>query len=352
MGTRKRFNVLSLFTGAGGLDLGFELSGGFTTRVAVEYQPEFAATLRLNKERGLFPDMRILQGDVRTLDAKEVAASGFPSGQVDLMIGGPPCESFSVRGKRKGSDDARGMLTVEYASWVHDVMPRAFVMENVPRLAKIDGGTFLRKIIRGWEQLGYNVAVEVLRASAYGAATDRQRLIVIGMLETVPSHPSPTHGSVLGLFEDFLLPLNTARTAFAGLPAPNERIEEFPTHHVVVHHTAPIVQRFSMLAEGQQDDIRQRTRLRWDSPAPSLMAGTIRSTRSHIHPSQPRELTNRECARLHGFPDDYLFAGSSTAVCKQIANSVPVPLARGIAEQLYNLLSHSIPLSLAHGEKL
>jgi DNA (cytosine-5)-methyltransferase 1 len=131
-----------------------------------------------------------------------------------------------------------------------------------------------------------------------------------------------------------LAPYVTVRDALKSLPPASVNNPGDPQGHVVVKHTAKVAARFISLRQGQYDNIRKRSKLSYDLPSPALVAGNLSGIRSHIHPEFPRELTNRESARLHGFPDNFMFSGNHAAMGKQIANSVPISLARALANSL------------------
>jgi DNA (cytosine-5)-methyltransferase 1 len=177
------------------------------------------------------------------------------------------------------------------------------------------------------------VTHQILKASDYGAATIRKRLIVVGIKSgPVFAFPNPSHGNPGNLFG--LPQFITAGEALEGLPAPFDSPEIFPTWHQRVNHTQPVIERFAKLLPGEQDKVRKRWRLSLDQPGPSLVAGNLLGIRSHIHPTEPRELTNRESARIHAFPDNFQFFGNYAFVGKQIANSVPIPLARALGQAI------------------
>jgi DNA (cytosine-5)-methyltransferase 1 len=325
------YDLLSLFSGAGALDHAFETAGPFTTRAAVEFQPEFCETLRRNRRLGFLADARVINCDVRTLDRAE-ALKCFPRRAVDGIVGGPPCESFSIRGKKLGRNDDRGTLVFEFARWVEELSPQFFVMENVPPLVTIENGKLFADLLDRFRQSGYTTFWKLLSAADYGAATYRTRVFIVGFQNSAPFvFPEPTHSGAAPAVRGALAPHYTVREALAGLPATNTLPSETPTHHVAVKHTQVVVDRFASLRSGQEDPVRKRTKVHPERPSPSVVAGNLQGTRSHIHPFEPRELTNREVARLHSFPDEFEFAGSPSAVCKQIANSVPIPLARALA---------------------
>jgi DNA (cytosine-5)-methyltransferase 1 len=131
----------------------------------------------------------------------------------------------------------------------------------------------------------------------------------------------------------------TVADALSALPKPNTIREDFPTHHIAVNHTEEVVQRFKKLRPGEQDKKRKRWRVDNEQPSNSLMAGGEGGFVFHIHPTQPRELTSRECARIQGFPDEFKFAGKPLDVAKQIVNAVPIQLGCSIGESIYTSIS-------------
>ena len=333
----RTLSLLSLFSGAGGLDIGFESTGRFETRAAIEVHPKYAETLQRNQASGFLRTAAILNEDITSLDPLETARRYCANGKVDGVIGGPPCEAFSVLGSRRGLSDPRGMLVFEFLRWVAALRPAFCLFENVPRLARLQQGLILDRIKAALEEDGYSVTHDVLNAASFGAPTNRRRLFVLAMRDVSPVLPSPTHGSESA--HKTQKAFVTVSEAFAGLPAPSLTEHDLPTWHRLVRHTPAVTSRFASLSQGQRDNVRKRSRLTLDKPGPTMIAGNHEGVRTHIHPTEPRELTNRETARLHGFSDDYVFAGSRIDVCKQIANSVPIPLAEAIARSIAIQLS-------------
>jgi len=329
--------LLSIFSGAGGLDLGFEMSGHFETLAAIEVQKEFHETLSTNKRNGYLAKAAVISADLRHLDPEEISRTYFPKGEVDGIIGGPPCETFSILGAQRGTSDPRGMLVYDFVRWVTAIKPVFCLMENVPPLEKLANGTVLQELIKELNENGYMVTVGVLNAASFGAPTKRTRFFILGCRHCRIEFPEVTHGG--GSNGRFAVPFRTVSDAFAGLPPPSASEHAFPNWHRQVIHTPAVVRRFAALKPGQRDNIRKRTRIRMDAPSPAVFAGNLKGARTHIHPTEPRELTNRETARLQGFPDDYQFSGGRVAVCKQIANAVPVPLARALAERIAHTLN-------------
>lgn len=319
--------IVSLFSGAGGLDFATELAGRISTLARLELQPEYCDTIRRSEESGLLSKAPLFAEDIRTVAVEDVLAerrAGLPLG----VIGGPPCETFSSMGRKRGLSDPRGMLVMSFADFVDKSDADFFVLENVPALARMSDGAILKELLERFEEQGFAVAFNVLRASDFGAATSRRRLFIVG-IRGGPSFefPAATHAEEPGRS---LKPWVSVGLALAGLPSPSDAGPGVPTGHVRIHHRPAVIERFATVPSGGYDYVRKRSRLALDRPSVSLVAGDLNGTRSHIHPIEDRELTNRECARIQGFPDNYEFAGSRMAVAKQIANAVPVPLGTAI----------------------
>ena len=312
---RRNYDLISLFTGAGGLDYGFESTGRFKTMLAIEHQPEFCETLRDNQERGYLSDAIVIEKDVSCIDPAEACRVIAPDWHPDGVIGGPPCQSFSTMGNRKGLRDHRGAMVFVFLDWVKALKPRFFLMENVPELASVHGGTVCKMLEEGFQSAGYTVAKDILMAADYGAATLRRRLFFVGFIDVSFSFPLPSHAPSGTLFAGrTLLPYVTASEAMACLPLPGSSFPGDLNAHFCVSHTATVSRRFESLKPGSYDRIRKRARLSPNCPGPSLVAGNLNGIRSHIHPTEPRELTNRESARIQGFPDDFNFSGNHAAM--------------------------------------
>ena len=335
--TNQMFSILSLFSGAGALDYGFELSGRFTTRACVELEQLFCQTLRNNQTRGILSEATVLNEDVSKVSKDTICKLHFGGKSPMGIIGGPPCETFSVRGKKRGLLDERGELIFVFMEWVLALKPQFFLMENVPPLARLNEGAVLSELTKIACSGGYAVTHTIINAADFGAPTKRQRLFLIGTRGKVPFvFPEPTHGDSVQLFSK--KPYVTVGDALKGLPPPCWAEPGIPQGHIGVRHTPEVKARFTVLRQGQQDNIRKRTRLHLERPSPTLVAGNLMQIRSHIHPTEPRELTNRESARMHGFPDEFEFFGGHAAMGKQIANSVPIALAQALAKYIANHL--------------
>ena len=323
--------VISLFTGAGGLDLAAEQTGRIRTVARVEMQDEFCETIRLAESAGHFAEAALFAEDLRTVSAEDVIGSAPRSDLPRGVIGGPPCETFSTMGRRRGVDDPRGALVLAFADFVMKCQSDFFVLENVPQLEKSGDGALFRELLARFRDAEYAVSHRVLKAADYGAATVRRRLFIVGVRSNSPySFPEPTHSPDGSVGERWV----GAGAALSGLPKPAAKSPGKPSGHFLVHHTPGVVERFSGIPAGGYDYVRRRSRLTLEDPSVSLVAGNLKGTRSHIHPVEHRELTNRECARIQGFPDNFEFFGSPAAVSKQITNAVPIALGRAIMRSL------------------
>lgn len=318
--TQRPYRVLSLFTGAGGLDLGFE-AAGCETVAAVDLDFEACKTLRHNR-----PEWNVFEGDIR--DYNPVV------GDVDIVIGGPPCQGFSSAGKGDPTDP-RNFLWREYMRVVARVKPRAIVLENVSALTHRRNGDHLSGIMESLEAQGYHFTYGVLNAADYGVPQARRRLIVIGTRDITPSLPEPTHrgqhmtvGSAIDDIKDGFDP---------------------DWNHVPPRHAKHVEERWDRLAPGETDPNYRRARLDPTKPATTIRAGGgygpngdhLAGFHPPIHPHLPRQLTVREAARLQTFPDDWIFKGSKTAQGRQVGNAVPVKLAEAIGKHLVSLLQQA-----------
>jgi DNA (cytosine-5)-methyltransferase 1 len=334
------FRCVSLFSGAGGFDIGFGRGGCFQTIACLDADLDCVATLRANKGKSFHSDPIPAGIHLADLTSPKEALRDYVRERIDVVYGGPPCQSFSVCGKRRGVSDQRGELVWSFLASVKLLKPRAFVLENVPGLATIDSGAVLKKILHSAEKLGYRCWHGKLCAADFGDATVRVRYFIIATNVSArpPAPPMPTHASRLLLGRGAgspktnrsLLPHVTVSEALAGLPPPDGSVNA----HTAVRHHARVAERFALLLPGERDEARRRNRLRADAPSLTLFVGGTKGkkqARTHIHPTEPRELTPRECARLHSFPDSWHFVGPQDSVLTQVANSVPVQLSTAIA---------------------
>lgn len=341
----KLFNAISLFSGAGGLDLGFHNTGLVRSSACYEVNQIFSDTLRANAHRlrvgSCESQPAIYQEDLS--DEAVLDKVRARSTATDIVFGGPPCQSFSIMGKKGGVKDSRGALIYSFEQIVASLKPRCFLFENVPNFASIDSGITARKFIQSFEELGYSTWSGVLCAADFGAFTFRRRFFVIGSLERakmsppVPTHSAQPQDTLPGMG---LEPWRKCGEVFESIDSWLKRGRPL-LNNDAVKHKPEVIERFHALRHGETDRIRKRNRLDPEQPAHSVYVGGVpgkSQARPHIHPYLPRELTPRECAAIQGFPLDWHFAGKSDAVMLQAANAVPVQLAEGLANYLIGML--------------
>ena len=343
--------AISLFSGAGGLDLGAERAG-YAIKASVEYERDAAATLRAN-----FPRSTVLEQNIKTLPAEEVLdAAGLKRGEAELLIGGPPCTPFSKSGywleyKRKGLDPEASLLD-HYLRILAETRPRAFLLENVYGLAyRNHNAPWLESLLTVARDLGYQVAYRVLLAADYGVPQRRQRLFVLGSRAGQPVFPAPTHG---GPHEtrtrwDTSLPLHiSAGEAIGDLASRNELAEEQEAVNGKYGHLLPEIPPgdnylYFTSKRGHPEPIFEWRKRYWSfllkldprQPSPTIQA----QPGPYVGPFhwQNRRLRLPEILRLQTFPDGYKIAGSRRSAQVQVGNAVPPVLAEQVARSLADL---------------
>ena len=340
--SEQKYNVLDLFCGCGGLSLGFE-EAGYNVLLGIDIWEDALKTYAYNHKHSktLCADMSTLRGE----DVKDIIGDN----SVDVIIGGPPCQGFSIAGKRIVNDD-RNKLYKGFVRMVEYFKPKAFVMENVPNILSIGDGAVRETIINDFKSLGYTVETKVLTASDYGVPQNRRRAVFVGL----------TKGNF-----DFDIPMVaekvTTKEALSDLPKQSiedggkysvestsgyqklMRINSIGVYnHEVTQHNEQTVRIISMVPDGgNYKDLPkefQKTRkvhiawTRLNSKRPSITIDT--GHRHHFHYKWNRVPTVRESARIQSFPDDFIFLCSKTSQYKQVGNAVPPLMAKAIAEQL------------------
>lgn len=344
--------VLDLFAGAGGLSRGFHgASPRFRVTRAVENDLAAAATYARNF------------GDVVVVDDVESWLLNNRVPEVDVVLGGPPCQGFSLIGKRDPAD-RRNALWRHYAQAVRLAQPRAFVMENVPAFMRSNEFESFKRFAAA-KLADYDVRAEVLNAADFGAPQVRKRAIVIGVRRDVrhPGHPSANPGTRATVREAFAnvrpftgeLSLPPRRWAFQGewLPGPFKG----PELHITRAWSDLSLKRFRAVSYGgNRKDLPDELsmdcwrnyprsasdvmgRLEWDKPAVTVRTEFFKPEKGRfLHPTQHRAITHWEAARLQGFPDDYQWVGDLASIARQIGNAVPVQLGEAIGRHLAQVL--------------
>lgn len=379
-----RPTTVDLFAGAGGLSLGFE-QAGFDTAAAIEIDPIHAAVHSFN-----FPLTTVIPSSVSKLGVDDLVAQARLSKRaVDVVFGGPPCQGFSMIGRRM-LDDPRNRLVGDFVRVVTQLNASYFVFENVKGLTAGRHRRFLDELIREFDAAGYSVRLpwRVLNASDFGVPQSRERLFLIGARKglVVPHYPRPTTSRDQGLLVDMVLPTPTCQDALEDLPNADE-YEELLDGDVVrvgrvkaqsqyarqsrcdsssawrfgyrrsfsrlsltssarTRHSDISRSRFSRTAPGSVEPISRFFKLHPKGVSNTLRAGTDAARGAFtsprpIHYQYPRCITVREMARLQGFPDWFRFHATKWHGARQVGNSVPPPLAYAVASEVAKAMGYS-----------
>lgn len=387
-----RPTAVDLFSGAGGLTLGL-LDAGFDVRFSSDRDEACEATHKRN-----MPSVPFLRVSVEELSGADILERiGLKRGQLDLLVGGPPCQGFSIIGQRQIWDPRNGLVH-HFLRIAKEMQPRCVLIENVPGLATLEGGVVLTQIGRLFREAGYTVECAELLAAQYGVPQMRWRMFFVAwrndQLRT-GGFPKPTHGRT-GIGD--LVPNRTIATAdTAGFVTIGEAISDLPvieaggltaiydgtpttpyqlamragagrvlTNHYAARLAAQNLARIQALKPGQdwrnlppdllpggmqkalrKDHTRRYRRMTWDGVARSIIT-RFRDPKSgeYTHPEQHRTISIREAARIQSFPDWFAFEGSYTQQYDQVGNAVPVLLGRAVAAELKQVLAASMPTSL------
>jgi DNA (cytosine-5)-methyltransferase 1 len=346
--------VLDAYAGAGGLSAGFQAAGGYELASAVESDPDAARTYQANH-----PDVMVAADDIRTFSGGKLDEA--VSGSVDLLVGGPPCQGFSVSGPRDPQHPSTELL-FEFARLVEEVRPAAFLIENVPGLLSFRQGTVVDRLVRTLSRLTvgqhrYTVVLDVLDAAAFGVPQHRRRVFICGVLGEAFCFPAPSPARITLIEAIGDLPDWTAASPDEVLPLP----KAYPLtpyqkarrgsasclyNHSVKRLEERRLERLAFLQEEGHDKrvlpdhlqaggrAGKYRKLRSSSPSPTIVAHMAHDTSSFIHPRYNRMLSVREAARLQGFDDAYRFHGSQKQQFNQVGNAVPPLLAAELARAL------------------
>jgi DNA (cytosine-5)-methyltransferase 1 len=348
---RGPIRTLSLFSGAGGLDIGFH-DAGFTVETAVEIDERFAATLKGNAVSGGYLEgTKVLCGDIRDYHPTQTE-------QVDFLVGGPPCQTFSAAGRRaagvQGTQDARGTLFQEYIRLLTLLKPRGFLFENVYGITGAEGGKAWETIRTGFEEAGYRIAYRILDAADYGVPQHRERMFIVGTRECLFLFPAPTHGpdSPEGV------PFVTASAALDGAEVSEKELRAFVGGRFgALLKDIPEGLNYSFFTEKMghpQPIFAWRSKFSDylykadpDTPVRTLKAQGGQYTGPFHWLNRPFAVS--ELKRLQTIPDRYRVIGSRQVAIHQIGNSVPPQLARilaiGILHQIFGVAPPSdLPL--------
>lgn len=331
----KRISTLSLFTGGGGLDLGFA-AAGYDIKISVEIDPYSCKTLKINAgKKSYLTKGEILEEDITRVSSKQLRdILKTDHDELGAIIGGPPCQAFSVFGKRCGLEDPRGNLIWEYLRLVRDLEPVMFVFENVAGLRTIHNGQLYVRLL---DELScnkkYTVSDHNYQLAEHGIPQFRNRIFFIGVKNGKRIPPMvATHGDQGSLFGN-ILPYVTVGKVLYNMPEPNDN-HALPNHKGRIH-SKRIIDRYKSLAFGERDHHTRINKLDPNKPSYTIIVGSDKGGgKGHIHPYTPREVTPRESARIQTFPDWWEFAGNGRHVIRQVGNAVPPLFAALLAQHL------------------
>lgn len=355
----KPIPTVSLFTGGGGMDLGFEVAG-FSTRCCVEIDPYSCLTLRENRDFGIKTGFHsflekaiVIEEDIHQVNANIILQlTELKQGEVNLIHGGPPCQAYSVFGKRKGLEDKRGTLLWEFVRIVEELEPKCFILENVQGLKTYNQASVLNELQQRLSLNGkYEVSFHQYELADFGIPQFRNRIFLIGSREgkKVPTM-TPTHGSVdINIPDGLLKSYRTAGEVLRGLGEPG--VTNLPNHKGRVHGQ-DIINRYASLKFGQRDPKTRINKLAPNRPSFTIVVGSdAGGGKGHIHPYTPREVTPRESARMQTFPDFWRFSGTSRHPIRQVGNAVPPLFAALFAAHLRKHLFND-PVDLTYEDAI
>lgn len=348
------FRILDLFCGAGGMSYGMHKNKHFTTKVALDINEKLAQTFRKN-----ISEAELVVGDIKNNDVKKRIIDLSKKNGINMIIGGPPCQGFSLKGKKLGLEDPRNFLFVEYLHLVEELKPKVFVIENVKSLMSTSNGWFKEQIVSKIEKLGYNVSVGILKASDFGVPQNRERVIFLCCKDIKIALPSPVIKKPITVREaiEDLAYLNSGEGDFE-----QEYVTEVTSeyqklmrehskklyNHKASNHSKIAIEKLSMIPPekgkeflpeellGKQKFNSTWGRLKWDEPSPTIDTRfDAASNGRNNHPFLNRAITTREAARLQSFDDSFIFYGNKVDIRTQVGNAVPPLMAKAIADQIY-----------------
>ena len=346
------YTVVDLFCGAGGASYGFE-SAGFNVVLGIDHLIPALDTFRENHKNS-----STILGDIEKVDA-DLVYEAIDNTPVKVLIGGVPCQGFSLNNRKRREDDPRNQLFYEFVRFIKILKPEMIMLENVSGMRSMKNGevveTIKSEIIAAGKEVGkdYNVNYKMLNAADYGVPQLRNRLIFLGATSDYDvDFPEPKFSE-----KNY----RTVRDAIGDLPSlkPKEINKKYPVapfsdfqklmrkdskvlyNNQAPNHSKATVDRIKNTVPGEPmySRYKQRIRLSWDNPSPTQVCGGIRPQFQFGHPEDDRGLTIRERARIQSFPDTFKFKGGTVQERIQTGNAVPPLLAQAIAEELYIELS-------------
>ena len=354
MSAIQSYKMLDLFCGAGGFSYGMEKNTHFKTVISLDNDSYVADTFKRN-----MPDCDVIVGDITNNDIKSYIIDKSRELGVNMIIGGPPCQGYSNKGKKLGLADPRNFLFREYLSFVEQLQPEVFVIENVKTLLSTSKGWFKDEIIKAITELGYYVDYGVLNASHFGVPQSRERAIFIcskGKKITLPTRTTQYVTTVRDAISD-LAYLDSGEGMLEQdyklhASSPYQELMRNGSrklyNHIASKHKQIAIDKLKMIPPergkeflpekllGKQKFNGTWGRLKWDDVSPTIDTRfDAASNGTNNHPFLNRAITPREAARIQSFDDKFIFCGSKVRIRKQIGNAVPPLMAKAIADKIY-----------------
>lgn len=397
----KTIRTIDLFAGAGGITEGFRQAGA-NCLFANDFNPHACETFQYNH-----PQVEMVPGPIQDLNAEHIRKRlKLEKGDLEVLVGGPPCQGFSINAPERFIEDPRNSLFKHYLRFVDEFAPKTFMFENVPGMLSLGGGKIFDTITRQMQKRGYRTSARILLAAHYGVPQARWRMIILGSrMGEAPPHPEPTHfytcrpnfkgGATIAtrlvpLDEFRLKPAVSLKQAISDLPPLQAGEGAEISNYIKVramssfaeamrrgsaklfNHTANRLSAINLerlahippggawrniphelLPAGMKkartsDHTMRYGRLSWESLAGTMMTKCDPHWGAVFHPQQDRTFSVRESARIQSFPDLYRFLGPRFTQFEQVGNAVPVLMARAIAESLSNYISKSTIQTICH----
>lgn len=360
----RKYNVIDLFCGCGGFSKGFE-EAGYNIRFGIDMWQDATVTYKKN-----FPDAEVLTEDITKVSGRDILLkTKLNEEEADVIIGGPPCQGFSVSGKRM-IDDERNKLYKSYVQIVEEIKPKMFVMENVPGLVRLFQGKVAEQIMEDFTNIEYKVQMQLLSAENYGVPQQRKRIFFVGLRNDLSEHGLEYHYPIPFMGNGTDRPAWTCKDAISdldfvpddkalgenilyNLPAENDYQKDMRKgsnsilNHSITLHNAKTKEIIAMVPDGgNYKDLPEelwstrKVHIAWtrmDSTKPCFTIDTGHN--HHFHYKENRVPTVRESARIQSFPDSFEFIGIKTSQLKQVGNAVPPLLAKAIAESIKDVLN-------------
>ncbi len=336
------YSYIDLFAGIGGLTLGFN-KAGFKNVFAVEYDPVFFENYQSN-----FKNHNVICKDITEISNDEIK-NLVGKEKVDVIIGGPPCQGFSLAGNigRTFLDDPRNYLFKEFVRFVNVIKPTVFLFENVSALKTHNNGKTINQIKSEFERIGYDIKCDVLNTKYFNVPQERRRLVMVGMLKkNIFDFPKES--------TEFI----SVKEAIGDLPVLKSGQTSNVKNHNAMNHSSQMLEKMKYVKDGSnRNDIPEELRpksgdarkyIRYNSQKPSIcITGDMRKV---FHYNQNRALTNRELARIQTFPDDFVFSGNNGKIQQAIGNAVPPNFAYLLAVKIREALDVKVSENKLHRE--